>query len=243
MPGRRASLRTVRPRVTSLAVFRQQRGQVGHGADGDQVEQVCFVELGAGGHGLAQRLGQFVGDADTGEHGVGVGGVGAFGVDNGRCRRQLWPQTMVVGDDHIQANAVGVDHFSHRADAAIYSDHQVGGKFFLDFAQGVAVQAIPLVYAVGDVGADLHLGQAEAAQRLGKQDGGGHAVGVEIAIDDDSFISFDGLLQAGDRLVHVGQAKGVGAFQIAVVEEGLHVGRVYDATVIKDLEENGVDVA
>ncbi len=134
-----------------LAVLPQQRSQVGHGADGHQIEQVRLVPIGALWHGQSHRLGQLEGDAHPGQHPLRVGGVVALGVDDCHRRRQFAPQAVVVGDDQVQADGAGVGRLDGRADAAVHADDQVN-PFAAQRRQGVEVQAIPFVHAVGDVG-------------------------------------------------------------------------------------------
>ncbi len=91
-----------------LAVLAHQRGQVGHGADSDEIEQAGLIARGPVGQGQPQRLGQLVGDAHAGQHAFGVSRVVTLGVDDRRGRGQVAADAVVVGDDDVQTDGKGV---------------------------------------------------------------------------------------------------------------------------------------
>jgi len=112
---------------------------------------------------------------------------------------------MVVGDDHLQPDAVRIAHLVDRSDAAIHRHHQPGAVL-PQAPEGWLVQPIGLAKAVGDVG--LHLGP-QLLKGVHQQDRGADAVGVEIAIDDDGLAAAQGLAQAGDSGGHARHLEGI----------------------------------
>jgi hypothetical protein len=61
-------------------------------------------------------------------------------------------RVVVVGDDQVQSDAAGMLGFLHRADAAVHGDHKAHA-FIKQSIQGIDVQAVAFVEAVGDVAA------------------------------------------------------------------------------------------
>lgn len=165
-----------------------------------------------------------------------------MGLITASSRRHHRSQTVVVGDDHVQADVVGVLHLKHRANAAVDGDDQVSA-FGFQLGQGLDVQAVPFIDAVGDVRPYQIPVYPQAAQRLRQQHSAGHAVGIKITVDDDRFFVINRLFNAGNGFVHVWQQKGIGRFQVMPFQKSLNVARLDDAPVVEHLEHNGVDMA
>jgi hypothetical protein len=126
---------------------------------------------------------------------------------------------VVVGDDHVEAEARGLGDLGGVADAAVDGDqqaHAVGGEL----GHGEVVEAVALAGAVGDVGADV---AAHGADRLNEQGHRGDPVGVEVAVDGHGLAPLDGLGDAGAGLGHALHGQGVvEAAAVVGLEEGPH---------------------
>ncbi len=112
---------------------------------------------------------------------------------------------VVIGNDQIDAALLGNLHLIDRGNAAVYGDDDFRAAVD-DFREDCGVQAVPFVDAVGDVPVDL---AAEDSDGVPEDGGGGDAVDVVIAVNDDFFF---GVNRAGDalgRLAQVGDAIGI----------------------------------
>ncbi len=129
MPGRGCLFSRSRPRRTSVRFWPSKRHHVGDGTERYQVEQV-FFDLGnvvrseaaasaVVSGGTQHCLRQPIGDTHAGQA-IKLGrAVGTPRVDHRQRRRQLRPDRVMVGDDDIHAQALGVRHFLDAADAAV----------------------------------------------------------------------------------------------------------------------------
>ena len=187
--------------MTRDAILALERHQVGHRAQGHQVQQRALFYV----HGdpairrLAdQGLGQLERHAHPGQRLEGIGTVLALGIDHRQGKGQFRPHGMMVGDDDLQRSARLID-LVHRADATIHGDHQAH-TLAIQLAQGAQVQPIALVHAIGNVGANVG---PQAGQRLHQQRGRGHAIRVKVAIDGDRRPPVDRSNQHVHRPVHI----------------------------------------
>ena len=142
---------------------------------------------------------------------------------------------MVVGDDDVHAEAVGVRHFLDAADAAVDRNQQrgLGG----DAGDGVQVEAIALIDAVRDVGTH---GAAGGLQRHDQQRRRADAVDVKVAVDADRFAAADGAQDALHGRRHVGQLIGVDGGDIGAVEKGVDFGGGAQTAVVEHLRQQRV---
>ncbi len=227
------------PALHQRAIFAQQRDHVGDGANGNQVEEGIILQGGDGGalrgNGLSQCLHQFEGHAHARQLAEGVLVIGAFGVDDRRRRgehvvpRRVGGDVVVVGDDELQAQAVAVSHFFHGADAAVHRDNQ-RRPLLCQRGDGFLVQPVPLVKAVGDVGANVG---AQSLKRLHHQHGGGDAVGIVIPIDHNRRVVLNGRQEVRHRFGHVFEE--IGVVRLLALQKGMHFIGAVNAPVVQKL--------
>jgi hypothetical protein len=143
---------------------------------------------------------------------------------------------VVVGDDDVQPEPIGVGDLFRRADATVHGDDdpcsllgQLGQRF--------VVQAISLV-AVGDV---RPCAAAESAPHLDQERCSRDPVGVKVTVDGDRLASTQRLAQARDGLRHTCESEGVGRVLLAV-EERDHLRRICQAAVIKYLNGDAMQM-
>ena len=84
-------------------------------------------------------------------------------------------------------------------------------------------------------------GQAEGAEDLEQQRGGGDAVNVVVTEDDERFVAFAGEKEPLDGGGHVGQKKGIGQLFEPRIEKSSNGGRVVEAAVQEALSEERRD--
>ena len=222
-PGRRQRFSSTRPRWTSSTVLAQQRRYVGHGAERHQVEQIRLDERRGPRRNRVLRfqaqegLRQLEGDADAGQVPEVVGLLVLARVDHGQGRRDLLAAVsvagnrVVIGDDDVEAERVGVaTSAGERMPQSTVMTSPVPQPAMR--VRAVVVQTVALVDAVRDVGLDH---RSERRERLHEQSSGGHAVGVEVAVDHHPFAGLDAPPDALDSLRHAAQAEGIGAVKAA----------------------------
>ena len=182
-PGRLGSLSLSRPRRTSARFSPSSGARSATVPRATRSSSALFGKLGRAAHSLLdaqQALGQLEGHSHAGQILERVGTARLLGIDDGHGGRQRLADRVMVGDDQVQARP-GLLDLVDRADAAVDGDDDAHARG-VEAPQGVEVQAIALVHAVGDVG--LHL-RAQGRQGLDQQGRGGHAVGVKVAVDGD----------------------------------------------------------
>src|SRR5579884_1268384 len=133
---------------------------------------------------------------------------------------------MMVGDDQINAPVLGDLGLLDGGDAAIDGDDELRAGI-ANLLQRLVVQPVPLVNAVRDVEVNV---AAQHGDGVPEDGGGGDAVYVVVAIDDDPLLvahrlghPLGGFAQVRDRK-RIVQALEAGA------EEVLAVGRVGDTS-------------
>ena len=168
---------------------------VGHGAQGDQVQQVCQVGLGLAFKGAAvAQLGA------QGQHGVehhphagqGLareGAAGLVGIDDHIRLGQLVAGQVVVGDDGGDAVLPRGGHAFDAGDAVIHGDQQVGLHAGGQFDDGRG-EAVAVFEAVGNQVADLGPEGPQGAHAHGT---GGGAVAIVVGDDDHARTRLDGV--------------------------------------------------
>ena len=114
-------------------ILTEQRREIGHGAQCDQIEQVVFGERHFVLVGLGvddeQGLRDFEGQTDSGEFFEGVRTSGLFGIDQRVGIGQIFGGHVMIADDQIQPDRFGEGHFAQRAHATIDRDHQPHAVF------------------------------------------------------------------------------------------------------------------
>ena len=132
--------------------------------------------------------------------------------------RKLCGQGMVIGQDHLHAQALGQGNLLHSRHAAVHRDQQpaVLGQP----AHGGLVQAIALVLAAGDIAARV---RPQAAQRFQHDHAGAHAVAVVIAVHRNRRAAGDGRADHIARGAHIRHQKGIVQIALRRVQEGLRL--------------------
>ena len=113
---------------------------------------------------------------------------------------------MVVGDDQVDAQLPGVGGLLHGGDAVVHRDDQ-GIALVRQFFQRVPVHAVAALGAQGQFAAHL---RAQVGEILVQNGGGGNAVHVVVAVNDDGLALLHGAVQPLHRLVHIPDGKRVG---------------------------------
>jgi hypothetical protein len=138
---------------------------------------------------------------------------------------------VVVGDDQIDAALFRDLRLLDRGDAAVDGDNELRPGV-TDLLKRLGIQPVAFVDPVGDVEIDL---SAQDGDGVPEDGGGGDAVDVVVAVDDDFLLvphrlgdAIGGLSQVWDR------ERVVQAFE-AGAEEILALGRLLDAAVEQHL--------
>ena len=202
------------------AVLPQQLHHIGHRAHGGQVgvllEEGVVVLLPSQGHHQLQ------GHPHAGQFLEGVGAVPPVGVHHRHGGGEGLLALVVVGDDHVDPQLLGVVHLLHGGDAAVHGDdeaHPLAGQVL----DGLPVDPVPLGEAVGDIIAHV---PALAAQVVGEQGRGGDAVHVIVAIHGDFFSVAQRPVEPGHGQVHVLHPEGVLQLVLPAGEEDPHLVQV-----------------
>ena len=155
----------------------------------------------------------------------GVFVVGPLWVEDGGSRRHLVVRHMMVADDEVDADALGVLYFSYRLDSAVENDNQayscLPGVF-----DALAAHPISLVVAVGNVVVDIGV---ILLQEFVDQCHGRASVHIVVTIHHDTFLTSHGFVQAFHRLVHVLHEERVEQVAQLRMEELLGVILLYSA--------------
>ena len=142
----------------------------------------------------------------------------------------------MVGDDKVNAEAAGQGGFLHGGDAVVHRDDE-GVAFFRQRADGVGVEAVAAAVTAGQFAAHQ---RAEVLQAFEQDGGGRNAIDIVIAEDDDPLARINGLLDAGDGLVHIPYQERVGEFVPAIQQVGGRGGVLYAAGCQYPAEQRAV---
>ena len=194
-----------------IAVFPHQGHHVRDGADGDQVRVAVQYPSGVALH----RAEQLEGHADACQIVARIGAVGALGVHDCNGGGQRFPALVVVGDDHVDAEAVGIGSFLHGRYTAVDGDDQAD-PHPVQRIHGGGVDAVAFLHAVGDVELTR---DAAPAQIICHHAGAGDPVHVIIAVDRDMFSVRDGALQTRHRRREIRQQQGIAQQGLAAVQK------------------------
>ena len=134
------------------------------------------------------------------------------GDGGGRGRGDL----VVVQDDDVHAALAQPGDGVDGGRAAVHREQQRDGEFLQAVLHAVLAEAVAFVHAMRQV---VMSRPAEGAEHFEQQRGGGDAVHVVIAEDDEGFVAFAGLEQALDGGGHVRQQERVGQVLEAGLEE------------------------
>src|SRR6202012_3367854 len=127
---------------------------------------------------------------------AGVGAAGLVGIENGESAGQDGVRSgrgfgqVMIGDDEIEAEGFGGLCGGEGADASIDADDEADALRGCGFKNLIA-HAVAFAKTVRDVETDF---AAEHFNGCFEQDGGGGAVYVVVAVDEDRLAALDGLL-------------------------------------------------
>ena len=190
------------------AVFPHHGDDVRGDADGTQIQQRRqFVELDAVVEG--KRLHELETHAAAGEFRVGVVVVVAFRVQDGSSLRQHIVGHVVVADDEVHAQRLGIGDFLHRFDAAVQNDDEFHAALRCHLNAFVG-DAVAFVVAVRDV--VVNVGIVLSEELIDECDGGA-SIDIIVSIDKDSFLFSHGFVESVHGFIHV-------VHQERVVERG-----------------------
>ena len=161
-------------------------------------------------------------------------------VDQGGGGRGGGGDLVVVENDDVHAALAERGDGGDGGGAAVHGEQQGGGEFRQAILHAFLAEAVAFIHAMGQVVVDL---PAEGAEDFEQQGGGGDAVHVVIAEDDERFVALAGLEQALDGGGHVRQQERVGQLLEPGLEEGGDGGRFAQAAVQQALGEQRRDVA
>ena len=226
------------------SVFTVEGHGVGDCGDGYELEERGEddgAETGAGDGGVGLRLGvggeegvrELEGDGGSAEALVRVRAVGLGWVDDGKGFGDAGDLVgeVVVGDDEVEGRGLWLHRRrSEGADAGVDTDDETDARGCGE-AEDVRLHAIAFADAMGDVVGDLGgtAGRRDALDGGLEEDGGGGAVDVVVAVDEDGLAGVDGLLDAGDGFTHAEEKEGVVEGVEGGGEEGGCSGGIGDA--------------
>ena len=154
-----------------------------------------------------------------------------FGVDNCEGRWDaLFGRVVVVADNEIQAEGLGVKRFIVRADAAIHGDDQLYAVRF-EIIQRVVIKAVAFVESIRDVALYFAI---HCFKRLHEKRGGCDSVHIVVAVDGNRFMMFESMDDAVNCGAHACHLKRIGV----EVRLGFQVGKCFGLGRITAIEEN-----
>ena len=175
---------------------------------------------------------KFEGHCSTAEGFEGIGAVCLGGIEDGDRfgDADYIVGQVVVGDDEIHAEGFGFLSCGEGANAGVYADDQTnscGGCL----AEYSSLHSVAFAEAVRDVIGDEGGGVFGGDSFDGgfEEDGGGGAVDVVVAVDEDGFAGADGTLDADYGDVHAEHEHGVDEVVDCGGEEGLDGRGIRDA--------------
>ena len=190
-----------------------QRHDIAHSPQGDEVEPLAQVGLGAC-RAVPARLAQGAIDADRQQEShahrrhllVRAVVVQAIGIDHGHRLRQRDLRHVMVDDDQVEAHALRLGQRLEGGDAAIDRDHD-RGALLLDAEQRRRIGAVAFLAPVGNVDGDVAADGPEEARQQRRRGG---AVDVVVAEHHDLLALADRAHDARDGGVHVLEMRGIG---------------------------------
>ncbi len=158
-----------------------------------------------------------------------------FGLTQATAGGQRAVRRVVVGDDHVYAVLAGPLRLGVGADARVHGNDEAAALLG-ELVHGAKAQPVPLAGPGRDV--RLHA-RAQRRQRLAHERRRRNAIHVVVAADDDEFAPADGVAQAHNRLVHIGQQKRGGDFAGAEEIALRMVGR-FHPPIVQHLRDQGM---
>ena len=139
---------------------------------------------------------------------IWVCGICAFGVQYCHCRRQLVIRHMMVADDEVYAFVLGVLDFVYCLYAAVQYDDKFHPRF-LGKVYALTRDTISFLIPVRDV--VVYVGGI-LFQELVNKCHGSNSVHVIVAVDQDSLLSSQSVVQALYGHCHVAEEEGIEKF-------------------------------
>ena len=214
------------PLAHQRPVDARQRHHVADRAERDQVEPVAQVGLGPGGEpaGVAERSvepdQEQEGDADGGQLAAARAVVEPVGIDHGGGLGQAGLGDVMVDDDDVEPGAPRLGQRLVGADPAV-DGHDHPHPVVLEAQKRRRVGAVAFRQPIGNVDLGARADRREIAREQRRR---GRAVDVVVAEHDHPLAVSNQIDQAGDRLVHVGEPRGIGQQRAqARVEKGFGV--------------------
>ena len=136
---------------------------------------------------------------------VGIGAVVAFAVEHSRGGWQPVVGRVVVADDEVDAERLGVCHFVDGFDAAVECNNQ-RETIVVCVVDGFVRNAVTLVVAVGNVEIEC---VGVVRQKCVHQRHGCRAIDIVIAVDENFFFLRQGVVEPIHGFVHVFNQKRV----------------------------------
>jgi len=236
------------PETTQAVVHKdpvlvQQRHDVGDGPQGGQPhglqEKIAHgrSDLARAAGLLADGPSHFQRDAGAAQPAKRIRRAGQAGVDDGRRLGESRAWLVVIRDDQAHAPLLRQRGLFAACDPAVDRDDQLRALVG-EPGNGLAVQAVPFVEAVGQV--VPHLG-AQQLQALAQDGGAAHAVDVVVPVDHYATLLPDRLPDGLGGLRATGQAGRVTEVGQPAVEELPGLARVGDAATDQQLGDDGRD--
>ena len=231
------------PVVHENAVLVQQRHHVGHRAERRQTDRLqqklaqVRADLGRLAGAAAQRPGKFERDGRSAQIAERIAMAGQTRMDDGRGAGEFRTGLVMIGDDELDTQLLGGERFACAGDAAVDGNDERGAGI-LELRERFVADAVSVVEPAGQVIADIAAEQLEAAI---DERGGGHAVGVVIAVDDDAAAGFDCAKNAIDRLRNARQLVGIAQAAEPRIEKTAGLIGVGDAAGQEQLGHDGGD--
>ena len=183
--------------IDNGAVLSLHQHHIGNGSDGSQ----CTV---AGKERIlsalaAQCQNQFQSHAHAGQMPEGIGAVLPMGIHHRHRVGQRLFALVMVGNDHIHTQRIGVVHFLVSGDAAVHGDHQ-RGTLLPQAQDGLIGKAVAILNAAGNIAQTANTAALEIIHDHHRR---GDAIHIVVTEHGNGFPISNGALDPGHRLIHI----------------------------------------
>ena len=215
------------PVVDEDSVLAEQRHDVRDGPHRDQFHETLEIHLrrrldAAPPSLLEEPVADLERDAHAREHPDVVRAAAELGIDHRAGFRDAFGgRLVVVGDDDVDAEPRGLAHRLDGRRPAVHRDDEI--RVVVLHAPVERIHAEP-VSVLEPVRQERRRDRAEPAEHLDHERGGGDAVHVVVAVDEDGAALLDVRPDHLDGLLHSGQHEGIRHVGEAGLEEGIDVG-------------------
>ncbi len=156
-----------------------------------------------------------------------------LGIEDGHSRRFIRSRLMVIGDNHIQPQIIGIGHILLGRNPAIHCNQKFG--LLAQGPKGIAVQPISFLKPIGKIVANDPRMRRQFAQRKDQQSGGRLPVSVIVTINYDRFLAIECLPDALYSLSHSEHQKGIRSVLQIALEELFTLGPGCDPAIDQNL--------